>query len=174
MRNELSQIINSACHDLLLYDGALFSCEIERDIPYDSRKLHEVCINHKFANYLEKHYLHNFPDESLYCDIEFNREGIEKKELSYNGNLFVVRPDIILHNRRSGREKRNILVVECKKHGASVNELNEDKQKLVAFMTDTKYQYQFGLQVVYDQNRIYGSFFYFDNGSIVESKINVS
>lgn len=175
MRNDLKEVIESACHDLLVNDGILFSCEIEEDLPYDSRKLHEVCINHRLAKYLEARFIEQFPDEeNLFCDIEFNREGIEKKELSYKGNIKVVRPDIIIHNRRSGHDKRNILVVECKKYGAANSDLTDDKEKIKAFMVEPNYQYSFGLQVIYGVHEIKGSFFWTENEGISEVELNVS
>ncbi len=175
MRNELIEVIKSACHDLLVKDGILFSCKIEEDFPYDSRKLHEVCINHRLAKYLETRFIEQFPDEeNLFCDIEFNREGIEKKELSYKGNVKVVRPDIIMHNRRSDHSKRNVLVVECKKIGAADSDLTDDKEKIKAFMIEPNYQYSFGLQVIYGAYEIKGSFFWEENEEIFEVELNVS
>lgn len=174
MKNDLVKVIKCACHDLLKIDGILFSCKIEEDLDYDSRKLHEVCINHRFANYLEARFVEQFPEEkNLFFDIEFNREGVEKKELSYNGNIKVVRPDIIVHNRMSAHNKKNVLVVECKKIGASSTELNDDEGKIRAFMEEPNYRYCYGLQVIYGVNEILGYFFWVENSEISKLEIRV-
>ena len=165
----LSSKIKTAFQDLLLNDGCLFESEQGIESDQHSRKLHEVCINHKLANYLEKYVLPIFKNEhdEVYVDIEFNREGGNQKEWS-NGGL--VRPDIIIHNRKSGESKKNILIVECKK-AIFNNEFTDDIDKIEAFMEDDKYLYQYGLQVIYDRDRVKGKLFYNRENVIKESVI---
>jgi hypothetical protein len=155
-------------------DGTLFDCEIEES-EYDSRKLHEVCINHRLAIYLEKEILPiiSSASQKYFVDIEFNREGINlKKILECNGRERVVRPDIIIHNRKSEEKKENFLIVECKKIGASPAEIHDDREKVSAFLNDEKYKYSFGLQVVYGKDVIEGTLFYKDSeGFIKQEKI---
>jgi len=142
--------INLACIDLKKYDGALFECPIEPESEVDARKLHEVCINHRFSNHLEKYLTEDLEKEiveKIYFDIEFNREGEKPKYVK--GKLY--RPDIIVHNRKSGEEKKNILIVECKKADASCSDIENDRSKIVDFMTDEKYLYQYGLQIIYGE-----------------------
>jgi hypothetical protein len=160
-------------------DGFLFDCEIEEEFGYDSRKLHEVCINHKLAIYFENEILPiiGASDQKYFVDIEFNREGINKKKLiKFNGEELVVRPDIIIHNRKSGEQKKNILIVECKKKkkGARLPEIEEDKKKIRAFMQNDKYRYSFGLQVVYGKDEIKGTLFYKNGEAIRQGEIVTS
>ena len=105
MRQQLIKLIRKAFTELKSKEGYLFDCSIEENVEYDARKLHEVCLNHKLANYLEKLILPILQEENekFFVDIEFNREGLNNK---------FVRPDIIIHNRKSGDEKHNFLVME--------------------------------------------------------------
>jgi len=169
---KIIEAITLAFQKLKENDGVLFDCPEEVAASYDQRKLHEVCINHKLAIYLEEFLFQELNPElqPLLTDIEFNREGINFKELEYNGQEKRVRPDIIIHNRKSGDDKINILVVECKKEPAKEDDKATDRQKISAFLTDPKYNYDFGLQVLYSKNCLTGSFF-FKNGTEVKSQI---
>lgn len=115
MINQVKNAIRNAYIKLMKNDGDLFECPVEENAEYDSRKLHEVCINHKLAIYLEEFLFPELKDykTTFYTDIEFNREGVNYKNLQYDGHNKFVRPDIIIHNRRSNTEKRNFLIVEC-------------------------------------------------------------
>lgn len=157
-------------------DGSLFDCEIEENFGYDPRKLHEVCINHKLAIYLENEILPiiNGPEKQYFVDIEFNREGIDKKKIIVcNGDELVVRPDIIIHNRKFCEEKDNFLIVECKKIGAGRKEIDFDRKKIQAFLESDKYKYSFGLQVVYGKAGVSGTLFY-KNGPAIEQEEIIS
>lgn len=99
-------------------DGHLFDCPIEEHSSCHVRKLHEVCVNHRLANHLEKEIIPVLMlEETIFVDIEFNREGVDLKNVGINGEDKIVRPDIIIHNRKTGPDKLNFLVVECKKRG---------------------------------------------------------
>lgn len=174
MNKEIAQGIKNAFDNLKEQDGYLFDCPIEEADEYDSRKLHEVCINHRLSNHLENHLLNivNNADDPVFFDIEFNREGGSHKELHINGHIQVVRPDIIVHNRKSGEDKNNVLVVECKKEGASPQSLDGDKQKIIEFMNSETYSYKFGLQVVYGTSKIQGTFFHRNKNEIIEEEIS--
>lgn len=161
MKDAVKNAVQVAFAQLLQEDGSLFDCPIEEEFPYDARKLHEVCINHKLANHLEQVILPLIADQDrMFVDIEFNREGLNYKSVWMDGEEKRLRPDIIIHNRRSGLRKRNFLVVECKKEGSSQTEIEEDQRKLCAMMEDERYSYSFGLQVVYGRKQIEGSLFY--------------
>lgn len=163
------------CFNLLIsQDGNLFECPLVTDSPYEKeeRKLHEVCINHRLAMHFENVIAPILKPEKYYVDIEFNREGIHFKSLEYNGQKYLVRPDIIIHNRRSGGEKENFLVVECKKEDASNEGKEKDLVKLEHFITDPKYQYKFGLQVIYGTQQLRGTILYENEGVIVKENIN--
>ncbi len=173
MRKRLSEPIISAFSKLKTNDGCLFDCPIEEDFGYDSRKLHEVCINHRLAIYLEEFVLPllNGNNNKYFVDIEFNREGLNKKNLKIGDDERIVRPDIIIHNRKSGEEKENILIVECKKSGAEHTAIVDDSKKIHALMKNEKYKYSFGLQVIYNKNLIEGTLFYKSDGAIESEKI---
>ena len=174
MKHKIKQAVINAFATLKRDDGSLFDCEIEEEFGYDSRKLHEVCINHKLATYLEKNILPiiSDSDQKYFVDIEFNREGINKKKIiERNGEEFGVRPDIIIHNRKSGEQKMNFLIVECKKSGAQPTEIEDDQRKIRAFMENDKYKYSFGLQVVYGKHEIKGTLFYKNKQAIEQETI---
>jgi hypothetical protein len=170
---DIIEAIKSALKKLKNNDGMLFECPIENSNNYDPRKLHEVCINHKLANYLEEYifpiyYQH---PKLLFTDIEFNREGLNIKELDYKGQEDRVRPDIIIHNRKTGDDKINILIVECKKEPVNNTDIETDIRKIKAFLTDSKYNYCFGLHVLYSKNKINGTFYFKEDGQVKTQKL---
>ena len=176
MKHQIKQAVLRAFSRLKSDDGSLFDCKIEEEFGYDSRKLHEVCINHKLAIYLEDEIIQiiSDADHKYFVDIEFNREGINKKKIIVcNGEELVVRPDIIIHNRKSSEQKENFLIVECKKNGASCSEIEDDQKKIRAFMENDKYKYFFGLQVVYGKDEIKGTLFC-KNGQAIEQEEIIS
>ena len=168
MIDKVENAIRESFRKLKGCDGDLFECPIEEHAEYDSRKLHEVCINHKLAIYLGEYLLPELAveNEIFYTDIEFNREGIDFKSLQYDGQEKRVRPDIIVHNRKSGDQKKNFMIVECKKDSAPADKKDEDVRKIEAFLTDKRYEYQFGLQTVYSNQTITGKLFYIENHQI--------
>jgi hypothetical protein len=174
MKDKLKNAVQCSFNRLLREDGDLFDCPIEEDAPYDARKLHEVCVNHRLANHLQDKLLPLFGSRDLFVDIEFNREGGNYKKVQVDRTDKVLRPDIIIHNRRAGLEKRNFLVVECKKEGANEEEIDKDKQKILAFMKDERYEYSFGLQVIYGRGRVKGILFSKDRAGFHEEKIGYS
>jgi hypothetical protein len=175
MKDQIREALLNAFSRLKSKDGCLFNCPIEEDVGYDSRKLYEVCINHRLANYLEDAILPilNENGREYSVDIEFNREGGNKKKLEVNGSEQFVRPDIIIHNRKTGRKKANFLVVECKKGGTAREKVTDDCKKIRAFMENGRYQYTFGLQVIYERGEIKGTLFY-RNGQNIENEELVS
>jgi len=109
----------------------------------------------------------------MFVDIEFNREGINFKMVSIEGQEKKVRPDIIIHNRKSDEHKFNLLVVECKKNDANAEDIQDDEKKINALMNDPRYNYHFGLQIIYGSDSIVGKLFSKQNGSIIEEPIVV-
>lgn len=173
MKDELVDAIRSAFSRLLAKDGALFDCPVEEYSPYDARKLHEVCINHRFAVHLQNEVLPLLDNrESMFVDIEFNREGLNYKTAEINGTIERIRPDIIIHNRRTGQRKSNFAVIECKKEGATQEEIRRDITKVLALMNDDKYGYSFGLQVVYGRYRVWGKLFFKTDTGIESERID--
>jgi hypothetical protein len=96
----------------------------------------------------------------MFVDIEFNRKGDKPKEAKIHGVEKIVRPDIIIHNRKTGTDKVNLLVVECKKAGAADEEIQRDRDKIQALMQQEGYQYSYGLQVIYGKDDIEGVLFF--------------
>jgi uncharacterized protein YpiB (UPF0302 family) len=173
MKDIIASGIKKAFKELHENDRYIFGYHTDEECSDETRKLHEVCINHHLANYLEKYLLQEVEiskNESIYFDIEFNREGQNPKYV----NKKIYRPDIIVHNRKSDSEKLNILIVECKKEGSIKSKIIEDMDKIEKFMTDKTYQYQFGLHVIYG-DIIKGLFFFKEedcNDKIFHLKIN--
>jgi hypothetical protein len=162
MKYQLIEAIKRALAKLKDWDGELFDCHLDQEDTCDARKLHEVCINHKLANYLEAEILPLLRSSNCkyFVDIEFNREGSNEKSVSINNIEKRVRPDIIIHNRKSGEQKDNLLIVECKKKGAPNPEIIADNNKIQGLMTDSRYLYKFGLQVIYAGTGIEATFFH--------------
>lgn len=172
MKDDLIGAVRQSLDRLLQEDGSLFECPIEEGPPYDARKLHEVCINHSLANHLQQAILPLFRfEDKMFVDIEFNREGINSKDVMIDGRKELVRPDIIVHNRRSGKDKQNLLVVECKKKGAPPEDVVWDKKKIQAMMKDERYLYSYGLQVVYAKEQTEVTLFFKLDGDIMSERI---
>jgi|ERR1035438_840948 hypothetical protein len=166
-RELLRKAVVQSIKQLACNDGILFSAPIEQYSPNDARKLHEVCINHKFAEYLAGEILPLFEKtQRMFVDIEFNREGVNFKEATIDGETKRVRPDIIVHNRRSKKAKNNFLVIECKKSDADLQDIKDDCNKIEVLMTNPLYDYNYGLQVLYDALVIKGTLFYKQDGAI--------
>lgn len=171
----LKERIEQAYNKLISIDGILFDNLIEENMPYVSRKLHEVCINHKLAIYLGEFILPllNGRYDSYFTDIEFNREGANAKNVNIDNSETLCRPDIIIHNRISGNGKSNFLIVECKKSESSLNEINDDVKKIIGFLTDDRYLYEYGLQTIYHSTSIKGLLFYKNEDKILTEEILV-
>jgi hypothetical protein len=90
------------------------------------------------------------------------------------GEDHTVRPNIIIHNRKTGCQKLNVLVVECKKEGVPEKEIEDDEKKIRAFMEDTRYEYRFGLQVIYGRNGVWGKLFFKSGNGIKSRKLSAS
>ena len=110
-------------------------------------------------------------NETIFIDIEFNREGVNLKNTKINGENKSIRPDIIIHNRKTGHEKVNLLVVECKKKGAAKDDIEKDRQKILALMGDEKYEYSFGLQVIYGRDGVKGKLFFKSGTKIIPETV---
>ncbi len=171
-RESLHKAVLRSVERLARNDGVLFEMPMEKHAPYNARKLHEVCINHKLAEHLATEIVPLLGDsQEIFVDIEFNREGINFKDVTIDGQIERVRPDIIVHNRKSDEEKFNFLVAECKKSDGPAEEIEHDRAKIRALMTDPRYDYHFGLQVIYDCSAIEGMLFYKEDSLIKTSAI---
>lgn len=174
MENMLFTSIIQSFKDLIEQDGELFGFKVNAESEKNGRKLHEVCINHKFSIHLSNHI---FPllqgrDQKYFTDIEFNRNGVREKAVFIDNSPQVVRPDIIIHNRKDGDEKSNFLVVECKKRGCSQKEYDNDVTKIQGLMTSEDYKYEYGLMVLYDENSIEAQFFWHTEEGIASKALS--
>ena len=120
-----------------------------RDFFRDDEKLlcidaNERSITHKLAEHLQDQFC------DLKVDCEYNRHGIDKKELFFalgttttdSEHAKTVYPDIIVHKR--GCDSANRLVIEVKKSNGG--NATHDKKKLLVFTKPRGgYEYQLGL-----------------------------
>lgn len=157
-REIVKSIIKEATRKLIEYDKELMGFSIEDN--NNARKLHEICINHRLAVHLEKSF--NNVDEEIFVDIEFNRRGNSSKRLDDE----IVRPDIIVHNRKFNGDKKNILVVEAKKNNTSSKLLKKDRDKINGFLTNSDFQYLYGLFIQYDIENVISELYWVEDEEV--------
>lgn len=141
--------------------------EFDLEVEKHERKLHEVCINHRLAYYIEA-LLPNYFDGEYKIDIEYNRYYRNKKHLSIAGVREIVRPDIIVHTRTKHFDyPQHLLVIEAKKDMNS----SEDAEVVKSFIKDVHYRYVFGATIRYnDFNPIQATLFYEDGNQNIQSE----
>ena len=174
----IKKIISASLKQLIEYDSDIFNMDLEIEMAQEvsenakklNRKLHETCISHRLAHYLENELLDT--DYEDYCvDIEYNRFYGNLKILNTVDGQLSVRPDIIIHSRIDHTfDPQHLLVVEAKKEAIS----NHDRDKIIGFLTDNKYNYVFGLTVSYcsDVAQIIAILYYFNGIEIVNENIS--
>jgi|WetSurMetagenome_2_1015567.scaffolds.fasta_scaffold214760_2 hypothetical protein len=166
-KNKIIEIIKLSLNELKEKDSILLNVNNNSR----SSKLHEICINHKLTNYLEKY----FKIEDIkfmsdkYFDIEFNKNGNDPKKIDNKE----CRPDIILHNRKYNKDKINFLIIECKKSSASSDAKKKDKTRIIKFMKDVNLEYNYGLQVIYDNKFLKFILFSKNNGEVIEDPVGL-
>lgn len=112
-----------------------------------SKKLHEVCISHQLASYIEKFLRDNeVIDDSFYVDIEYNKN----LQITKSNNGSNIRPDIIVHKR--GINDHNLIVIELKKNnylGRNHINLKNDIKK-IRDLCDVNgiYKYKYGFMLI--------------------------
>lgn len=118
----------------------------------------ERAATHRIACYLQKY----FPGWNVDC--EYNRRGRNPKKL--DGEL--VRPDIIIHRRNS---RENLLCIEAKKSGGSLDELDDDRKRLAEFTQYAgEYKYPFGLLIILSLTTPYKiDYEWYKNGKTIKS-----
>ncbi len=135
-----------------------------RDSELIKREVHEECINHRFAIYLEKEFQNIMMKEGLSLDIEYNKNGINPKTYGSKDKKF--RPDIIIHERNSN--SNNYVVIEAKKNRLS----KSDKEKLINCKLEP-YNYKVALGIEYGVGKDYFNLYIYEsNGSNQKIKIN--
>lgn len=134
--NELQGCVNQAIKMLIKFDGELIKTQPK-----------EECINHKLAQRLEEILKKNRIIRTESVDIEYDKY---KKDEKKNSQGKKIRPDIIVHQRRSGNEN-NLIVIEAKKNYPS----KHDRDKVEDLMESQNYQYFLGVLISYQPNRPY-------------------
>lgn len=169
MKEKLEDRILKSLKDLIEQDGELFDFKINEKAEKNGRKLHEICINHILSIHLSNHIIPLLQKrkQPYFTDIEFNRNGEKEKTVIIDGENQVVRPDIIIHNRKERNEKSNFLIVECKKDGCSKKDYDDDCVKIRSLMKSKDYEYEYGLMVLYKEAAsVDAKFFWHDQAKI--------
>lgn len=142
--NQITEILIAAFGDLRENDKQLIGNHGDNESYCNKQKLHEVCINHRLAIYIEKHL--KCKNLNYNVDIEYNKKNYSSKEIEINGNCKEVRPDIIVHIRANNKGiQDNYLIIEAKKDKNSTY----DKNKINSFMRDPSFLYKFGCKIIY-------------------------
>jgi hypothetical protein len=141
--NELQESIVEALKILLESDNDLIET-----------KPKEECINHRFACCLERVLSEKGLLGQCNADIEYNKYMKGEKKNSDGRNI---RPDILIHERRSG-DKNNLIAIEAKKS----YETPKDRSKIIDLVNNRKYGYSVGAVVSYFPGRDYARIKFFD------------
>lgn len=174
MKEKLEDTILRSFKDLTEQDGELFSFNLNEEAEKNGRKLHEVCINQRLSIHLSNHIFPLLQErgQQYFADIEFNRNGEREKAVIIDNEKQVVRPDIIIHNRKEGQEKGNFLIVECKKDGCSRKDYDDDIVKIKGLMASEEYEYEYGLMVLYKETSVDALLFWHTEDGIVSKPLN--
>ena len=88
--------------------------------------------------YLDKEKV-NTAFSDYYVDVEYNRNMNKRIKTIVNSEEKVINItcDIILHSRGENIEQDNLIAIEMKKWNQSVNQKNQDKERLIALTKDT-------------------------------------
>lgn len=136
---------------------------IENDIELIRNQSREECINHKFAQYLEELLKSRgvLTKLELNVDVEYDKYKEDEKKSSCGRNI---RPDIIVHKRKSGN-KNNLMVIEAKK-----NYIDEkDRYKIMDLVKNKDFEYSLGAGAAYLPNRNYMKIKFFLPGDTWEN-----
>ena len=122
---------------------------IENDIELIKNQPREECINHRFAQWLEEVLKSRcvWTKLELNVDVEYDKYKEDGKKSSRGRNI---RPDIIVHERKSGN-KNNLMVIEAKKNYID----KKDKCKIMDLVKNKDFEYSLGAGVAYLPNRNY-------------------
>jgi hypothetical protein len=171
-------IISDSLKKLIEYDSDIFNMNIEIEMAQEvsesakrlNRKLHETCISHRLAHYLENE-LEDTDYEDYCVDIEYNRFYGNLKILNTVEGQLSVRPDIIIHSRlNTTYDPQHLLVIEAKKEAITTHDIN----KIKGFISDNNYNYVFGMTVSYcsDETQTIANLYYYNGTEIVNENIN--
>jgi len=121
---------------------------LANDMDLLKNEVHEQCLCHRFAVYLEK--MVKSKHANLHVDCEYNRR-IDNPKILDDKNI---RPDIIVHLR--GKLHSNVLVIEAKKESCrEYCELcDKDKVRLESIMDDEMFLYQNAVLLTFTKSDI--------------------
>jgi hypothetical protein len=170
---KIRNLLLEAFHLLCINDTDLIDLGDSEVLEYSvdsgklERKLHEICINHRLAHYIEELLPKYYPNVYK-VDIEYNRYYKNKKYVDVEGEKKTVRPDIIVHTRAKQTEyPQHLLVIEAKKD----IDCPEDIKVIKSFIKDRRYRYIFGLAVRYnDFNPVETTLFYEDTNENIQNE----
>ena len=129
----------------------------EKDVKLINSEVKEECINHKLAQYIEKHTNEILPElTSINVDVEYNKYKEDPKMMGQ----YPIRPDVLVHKRKSGNLD-NYLAVEAKKGYSS----KYDKEKIRFLISNENYNYFLGCLISYQPNRDYLILQFWQSGS---------
>lgn len=145
VKRELTKCLKKAGEELYLLDKNLIC-----DNNFIDIHAHERSICFKFGLYLNKYLDSNNLLKKYDLDAEYNRdiEGFKRLANRPNGCY----PDLILHKR--GSNENNILIIECKGWWADDKDIEEDKEKIIAFLNSERYKYMVGLLIIFNRENI--------------------
>lgn len=143
--NELKEAIFDALKSL-----------IRDDIDLIESQPKEECINHRLACHLECMLLKKGLLKELDVDVEYNKYKEDEEKMSQGRNI---RPDILVHRRKSGN-KDNLIVIEAKKHYDS----KEDRQKVEDLVSSERFAYEVGAVISYFPKKEYIKIKFFTSG----------
>jgi len=125
----------------------------EQDSSLFQSDVAEWSIAHRLAVYLES----LLP--GWHIDCEYNRQGTERASPKMSAGARV-RPDVIVHKRRSIDKESNLLAVEIKKIGYE-DDFGKVREYTAPPRDDRRFQYQYGISV----DLISGEVKWFVNGA---------
>lgn len=128
-----------------LFNSLIMLIKLDDDLINSQPK--EECINHRLAYYLENELCHEGLLNDCSVDIEYNKHLCDQKKMSHGSNI---RPDIIVHKRRSGNIN-NLIVIEAKKNYATKHDLSKIKELVLS----NEYKYSIGAAISYMPNKEY-------------------
>lgn len=145
IKKELTRCIKKAGDELYLSDRNLIY-----DDSYEDVHAHERSICFRFGVYLNNQMNLNKALKKYDLDVEYNRDIDTMKRLDGWPNGCY--PDLIIHKR--GTNAANLLVMECKGWWSGERDILNDKRKIREFLNSERYQYLFGLLIVFEREEI--------------------
>ena len=121
---------------------------VENDTILIDTKVKEECINHKLALYIEEKIRaeEKIDFSSLDVDLEYDKRIEQSKKVDGRP----IRPDILVHQRKSG-DKNNFVALEAKKDYWS----RSDRRKIKKLVCENSFQYLLGCTISYLPEKAY-------------------